>query len=142
MKNLILVIAASAFISLSVSAQSGKNVPALVKTAFSQKFVKTTDVKWGREGKTEWEAEFKLDGKSYSANFDTKGNWAETEYSITASEIPAAVKATINKEYSSYKIKGTDVSETPKGKIVEVIFVKGKKKVEVVFDENGKVTKE
>ncbi|MHB9141819.1 MAG: PepSY-like domain-containing protein, partial [Paludibacter sp.] len=73
---------------------------------------------------------------------DTKGNWAETEYSITTSEIPAAVKTTINKEYSSYKIKGIDVSETPKGKIVEVIFVKGKKKVEVVFDENGKVTKE
>ncbi|MFA5047145.1 MAG: PepSY-like domain-containing protein, partial [Paludibacter sp.] len=110
MKNLILVIAASAFISLSVSAQ--KNVPAPVKTAFSHKFVKATDVKWGKEGKTAWEAEFKLDGKSYSANFDSKGFWLETEYSITTSEIPAAVKTTINKEYALYKIKGTDVSET------------------------------
>ena len=140
MKNLILVIAASAFISLSVSAQ--KNVPALVKTAFSQKFVKATDVKWDKEGKTEWEAEFKLDGKSYSANFDTKGNWAETEYSITTSEIPVVVKTVINKDYSAYKIKGSDISETPKGKVYEITFIKGTKSMEVVFDEKGKVIKE
>lgn len=142
MKNFTLVIAASAFISLSVSAQSGKNVPALVKTAFSQKFVKATDVKWGREGKTEWEAEFKLDGKSYSANFDTKGNWAETEYAITASEIPSVVKTVINKDYAACKMKGSDVSETPKGKVYEITFIKGTKSMEVVFDEKGKVIKE
>jgi len=140
MKNLILVIAASAFISLSVSAQ--KNVPVPVKTAFSQKFVKASDVKWGKEGKTAWEAEFKLDGKSYSANFDSKGFWLETEYSITTSEIPAAVKTTINKEYALYKIKGTDVSETPKGKVYEVTFLKGVKSMELVFDLNGKIVKE
>ena len=139
MKNFILVIAATAFISLSVSAQ--KNVPSSVKTAFSQKFTKATDVKWGKEGKTEWEAEFKLDGKSYSANFDTKGNWAETEYSITTSEIPVAVKTTINKDYAAYKIKGTDISETPKGKVYEITFIRGTKSMEVVFDENAKVLK-
>ena len=142
MKNLILVIAASAFISLSVSAQSGKNVPALVKTAFSQKFVKATDVKWDKEGKTEWEAEFKLDGKSYSANFDTTGNWLETEFSISTSEIPTVVKTTIVKDYSAYKVKGIDVSETPKGKVYEVTFLKGVKSMELVFDINGKIVKE
>jgi hypothetical protein len=142
MKNLILVIAVSALISLNVTAQTSKNVPANIKTAFSQKFTKATDVKWGREGKTEWEAEFKLDGKLYSANFDTKGNWAETEYSITTSEIPTAVKTTINKEYAAYKIKGSDVSETPKGKVYEVTFLKGVKSLELVFDLNGKIVKE
>ena len=139
MKNLILVIAATAFISLSVSAQ--KNVPATVKTAFSQKFAKATDVKWGKEGKTEWEAEFKMDGKSYSANFDLKGVWTETEYKIAENEIPAAIKTVIQKEYASSKFKAAEVSETPKGKIVEVTFIKGKKTVEVCFDENAKVLK-
>jgi len=142
MKNLILVIAASALISLNVSAQTSKNVPANVKTAFSQKFTKATDVKWGKEGKTEWEAEFKLDGKAYSANFDTKGAWLETEYAITASEIPAVVKTVISKDYSAYKMKGSDVSETPKGKVYEVTFVKEKKSMEVVFDTTGKIVKE
>lgn len=142
MKNLILLIAASALISLSVSAQTSKIVPVLVKTAFSQKFTKATDVKWGKEGKTEWEAEFKLDGKPFSANFDTKGKWLETEYSIATSEIPAVVKTVINKDYAAYKMKGSDVSETPKGKVYEITFVKGTKNMEVVFDTNGKIIKE
>ena len=83
-----------------------------------------------------------MDGKSYSANFDTKGNWAETEYAITVSEIPAVVKTIISKNYASYKIKGTDISETPKGKVYEITFIKGTKSMEVVFDEKGKVIKE
>ena len=142
MKKLILGIATMAMLSLTAVAQPVKNVPVKVKTAFSQKFTKATDVKWGKEGKTEWEAEFKLDGKSYSANFDYQGAWKETEYAITASEIPAAVKTVINKDYAAYKMKGTDVSETPKGKVYEVTFVKEKKSMEVVFDPNGKIVKE
>jgi len=142
MKNLILVIAASALISLNVTAQTSKNVPANVKTAFSQKFTKATDVKWGKEGKAEWEAEFKMDGKSYSANYDLKGEWLETEYAITAKEIPSVVKTVINKDYSAYKMKGSDVSETPKGKVYEITFIKGTKSMEVVFDTTGKIVKE
>ena len=142
MKNLILVIAASALISLNVTAQTSKNVPKNVKTAFSQKFAKATDVKWGKEGKTEWEAEFKLDGKEYSANFDLEGTWIETEYKITENEIPNAVKSAIQKDYTSSKFKAAEVSETPKGKVVEVTFANGMKKMEVAFDENGKVVKE
>ncbi len=48
MKNLILVIAASALISLNVSAQTSKNVPVNVKTAFSHgnadSIAKTEDI--------------------------------------------------------------------------------------------------
>jgi hypothetical protein len=138
MKKLILGIAAMAMLSFSAVAQPVKNVPAKVKTAFSQKFSKATDVKWGKEGKTEWEAEFKLDGKAYSANFDTKGAWLETEYAITASEIPAVVKTTIDKDYAGYKMKESEISETTKGKVYEFELIKGKNKVEVAFDMNGK----
>lgn len=141
MKNLILVIAASALISLNVTAQTSKNVPASVKTAFSQKFAKATDVKWGKEGKTEWEAEFKMDGKAYSANYDLKGEWLETEYAITANEIPAAVKTAIDKDYAGYKMKESEISETAKGKVYEFELVKGKNKVEIAFDMNGKIIK-
>ena len=141
MKNLILVIVASAFISLNVNAQTNKNVPTSVKTAFSQKFANATDVKWGKEGKTEWEAEFKLNGKPYSANYDLKGVWLETEYAINASEIPAAVKASIDKKYAGYKVKVSEISETKKGKLYEFELVKGKTKVEAAFDINGKIIK-
>ncbi len=141
MKNLILVIAVSALISLNLSAHTNENVPATVKTAFSQKFATATDVKWGKESETEWEVEFKLDGKSYSANYDLKGEWLETEYAITANEIPAAIKTIVDKEYAGYKIKESEISETAKGKVYELEMVKGKKKVEVAFDMNGKLIK-
>lgn len=140
MKNLILVIVASVLFSLNVSAQT-YNVPANVKHAFSQKFSKATGVKWGKEGKTEWEAEFKMDGKKYSANFNLNAVWLETEYSITVAEIPAAIKTLIDKDYAGYKIKVSEVSETAKGKEFEITFVKGKKSFEVVFSEDGKIIK-
>jgi len=139
MKNLILLVVASAFISLSACAQ--KDAPVAVKNVFSQKFAKAIDVKWDMEGKTEWEAEFKLDGKEYSANFDLKGTWLETEYKITENEIPAAIKTVIVKDYASSKIKAAEVSDTPKGKVVEVTFTKGIKNEEICFDVNGKVVK-
>ena len=141
MRNLILVIATSALISVNVNGQASKNVPANVKTAFSQKFSKATEVKWGKEGKTEWEAEFKMDGKSYSANFDNKGAWMETEYSITASEIPATVKSAIAKDYAGYKMKVSEISETKKGKVFDFELVKDKKNTEVAFDAIGKIIK-
>ena len=140
MKNLILGIAVSALISMSACAQ--KDVPVAVKTTFSQKFAKATEVKWDKENKTEWEAEFKLDGKEYSANFDLKGIWLETEYKITANEIPAAVKTTIDKDYAGYIMKESEISETTKGKVVEVKLTKGIKDEEICFDVNGKVIKE
>ncbi len=142
MKKLILSIAVLALLCANVSAQSEKNVPANVKAAFTQKFSKATDVKWGKEGKTEWEAEFKMNGKMYSANFDMKANWKETEYGITVAEIPAAIKSSIEKNNAGCKIKSADISETPKGKIYEVTLLKDKKNMEVCFDESGKVIKE
>lgn len=141
MKNLILVIAATALISLNVNGQTSKIVPVIVKTAFAQKFLKATDVKWGKEGTKEWEAEFKMDGKAFSANFDNKGTWIETEYVITSKEIPTAVKATIEKDYAGYKMRESEISENSKGKIYEFELVKGKTKVEVAFDVNGKIIK-
>ncbi len=142
MKKLILSIVVLAFVSLSISAQKSKNVPENIKKAFNQKFAKATDVKWGMENKTEWEAEFKLDGKEISANYDLQGKWLETEYKITIEEIPTIIKSSIEKNNAGCKIKSADVSETPKAKVYEVMILKGKKSVEVIMDEKGKVVKE
>lgn len=126
-----------AFLSASLSAQSEKNVPAKVKTAFSQKFSKATNVKWGKENKTEWEAEFKMDGKEYSANYDSQGNWIETEYEINFSEIPSNINAQIKKEFPGYKLKESAISETSKRKVYEFDLVKGSDKKEISFNLAG-----
>jgi uncharacterized membrane protein YkoI len=139
MKNLIFVLSLIAFFSLNACGQTDKDVPANVKTAFLQKFPNAIKVKWDNEEQHKWEAEFKMDGKEYSANFDTTGVWKETEFEINVKEIPAAVKTTLDKEFAGYKIKESEISETPGGKVYEFELKKSGEDLEVVIDLNGKV---
>jgi hypothetical protein len=141
MKNLILVITIATTYSFCAFGQTGKDVPENVKTAFMQKFPKATKVKWGKENEKEWEAEFIMNGKDYSANFDNKGAWMETEYEINIAEIPVAVKATIDKEFPGYKIEKSEISETSEGKVGEFLLKKGEEKTEAAIDMNGKLLK-
>ena len=138
MKNLFLVIAVTAILSLNACGQTSKDVPANIKTAFSQKFPDATNVKWDNENEKEWEAEFKMDGKEYSANFDINATWMETEYEISETEIPATVKTTIEKEFAGYKIEKSEISETADGKVYEFELIKDKVETEVAIDMNGK----
>ena len=119
-----------------------KNVPAKVKTAFSQKFPNATKVEWGRENAKEWEAEFKMDGKNYSANYDNNGNWMETEYRVSENELPSAVKSTLSSKYASSKILVAEISETKDGKVYEVLLKTNGEKSEVVLTTDGKVLKQ
>jgi hypothetical protein len=138
MKTSALIIAVILF-SISACGQTNKDVPAGVATAFSQKFPKATKVEWGRENDKEWEAEFKIDGKEYSANFDNAGTWMETEYEIYAKEIPAAVKSTLDKEFAGFKIKVSEISETKDAKVYEFVLEKGEASFEAAIDPEGKL---
>lgn len=143
MKTSALIIYAFLSISFFACGQSEKNVPVKIASSFSQKFPNASKVKWGKESEKEWEAEFKMNEKDYSANFDNSGIWSETEYEITTKEIPAAVKATLDKEFVRYKVAKSEVSETQEGKIFEFALSKGKEKLEAAIDATGKVlTKE
>lgn len=139
MKKQILILAAVIFISFSACGQSEKDVPAPVKSGFSQKFSGATNIKWGKENDKEWEAEFKLGGRKYSANFDNAGTWVETEYQISVKEIPAAVKTALEKESAGAKIKVSEVTETKDGKSYEFIVGKGENETELVIDNAGNV---
>ena len=118
-----------------------KDVPVKTKTAFQQKFPTAQKVKWDKENATEWEAEFKMNGNEYSANFDNNGNWKETEYRINKSDIPSAVKSTLDKDFKEYKIEVAEVSETVDGKVFEFMIEKGDSDMEVVINSDGKLIK-
>jgi hypothetical protein len=141
MKNLFLVIAVFAIFSLNACGQTSKDVPANIKTAFLEKFPNATDVKWVNENEKEWEAEFKIDGKNYSANFDINATWMESEYEISTNEIPVAVKTTIDKEFAGYEIEKSEISETADGKMYEFELEKDTEKIDVAIDMKGKVEK-
>ncbi len=141
MKNLIFVIAVATLFSFNACGQINKDVPANIKTAFSQKFPDATKVKWDKENEKEWEAEFKMNGKEYSANFDNNGKWMETEYEISINEIPGAVKTTLDNEFNGYKIGESEISETADGKVYEFELKKDSNKMEASIDINGMVVK-
>ncbi len=141
MKTQLLILSAALLFSFTACGQSGKNVPAPVKSAFAQKYATASNVKWGRESKTEWEAEFKMNGKSYSANFDNAGEWMETEYAITITDIPSAVKASLDKESAGSKIESSEVTENSEGKFFEFVIKKGKDETALVIDNEGNIVR-
>jgi hypothetical protein len=141
MKKPVLIMAAAFFIGINACGQTAKDVPAGIKATFSQKFPAASKIEWGRENDKEWEAEFKLDGKEYSATFDNSGAWIETECEISLKEVQAPVKTTLDKESAGFKIGEVVIAEDKDGKVYEFQLTKDKKEFELLIDLNGKMIK-
>lgn len=114
-------------------AQKNVQAPATVKTSFAKDFPGAT-TKWEKEG-ANYEANFKMDGKSMSALYDAKGNRQETEQSIKVSELPQAVKDYIAKNYKGEKIKEAAIITKANGEVNYEAEVKG---MDVLFSKDGK----
>lgn len=132
-------ILAALFMAFSFTAFGQNSLPATVKTAFSKKFPTVKNAKWAQEGKTQWEAEFKLNAKSMSANFDYQGNWKETETELSKSSLSKKLMETLSNKFPGYAVKGVAFSQTPKQSVYEVVIEKGESKLEVSLDKNGKI---
>jgi len=133
------MILAAMFMAISFTAFSQTNVPAAVKTAFGKKFPTVKKANWGKEGKTEWEAEFEINEKDMSANFDLQGNWKETETDLEKDEVPAAVMSVLKAKFTGYKVKDAAFTKTPKYSAYEIVIKKGVNKKEVTIDKTGKI---
>lgn len=143
MKKLIMMSTLFAAIGLAACAQGfdASKVPAAVKTAFAKKFPGAT-AEWGKENSKEYEAEFKLNGKSMSANFLTDGSWVETEAEISAAELPVAVKSAVEKKYPGAVISKVFKIDNSKGEqTFEAEIKTGGKKKEVVLKADGTIIK-
>ncbi len=140
----ILILLFAVVTTSNVQAQKLKEseVPAPVKKAFMQKFPKAKDAKWEKEDATAIEAEFKMDNSEYSAKFDLEGKWLETEMEVDKKQLPAAILATIAKEFSDFKIEEAEKVETPGNDLVyELELEKKEITYEVQFNKEGKVLK-
>lgn len=143
MKNIILLPIVLAVFSISALAQV--TVPDAAKSAFAKKFPAAESVKWSeeKEGVTEtvYEADFKWKGKECSANFNTKGEWQETEITVVQTDLPADVLKTITSQFAGYKLGEMTSIETTASKVYDVFMKKGREKIEVTFDLHGRVVK-
>ncbi len=135
------MIMAAMFMAISFTAYSQSKVPAVVKTAFNKKFPAAKEVEWGMEGKTQWEAEFELNEKDMSANFDLKGNLKETETDLEKDAVPSVVMNVLKAKFPGYKVKEAAFTETPKFSAYEIVIKKGESKKEVTIDKTGKILK-
>ena len=55
-------------------------VPPAFRSAFEARYPSAINPQWSKEkehGKTEYEAEWKMDGKEFEASFDSEGNFIE-----------------------------------------------------------------
>ena len=120
---------------------TSNDVPQKLTDAFAKKFPTVKKVKWEKESETEWEAEFKIKGAEYSANFLEDGTWQETEHEITKNAIPENVKITLETDFSGYQIEEAEISEIAEGSLYEFELEKGDGEMEVALTMNGKVVK-
>ncbi len=119
------------FATMGCSQKINENdLPNPVKTAFNTKFPGASGIKWGKENAKEYEAEFKLNNTSASANFGLDGSWVETETVIPLADLPAAVSTSVTKKYPGAIITMVEKLEMPGDKLLyETTFkVNGKKK--------------
>ncbi len=143
MKKLLLFILTASIFSFSSCCSDPVDLPEKVKTIFSKKFPDAKKVRWEKENDTEWEAEFYLNGKEYSAAYNNDGKWLETEYEINSTEIPEAVLKTLEIEFADFEIEESEIVKNPKGKFFEFELEKEEGdediEIEVLITTSGKI---
>jgi hypothetical protein len=102
------------------------------------KFVRSTKI--SHDGKTEWEVEYDVSGRSRELLIDADGKLERIEEVVTAATLPATVKRAVDKEVGSGKIRKVEaITETGKPTVYEVQFDASGRSSEVTFAGDGKV---
>lgn len=141
MNRSLLIVLSVAMLGTAACGQKNETAPSEVTTAFQQKFPDAKKVKWEKESESEWEADFKQNGKKYSANFKVDGTWTETEHAIEMEEIPGSVKHILNTSFRDYKVEESELAERPDGTFYEFEVEKGEEEMELVITADGSSVK-
>jgi|SRR6476469_1807547 len=140
MKNLLMFVVA-ALLAGTAHAQkvAAAQVPAAAKDTFKAKFPTVKTVAWEREGEA-FEAGFTQNGKTMSAVITSAGVLQETETDIKAAQLPAAVRATLARDYKAYQVKeAATIVKADGSTVYEAEVSKGGKAQDVLFTADGKV---
>ena len=139
MKKVILSIVALLMMSVQVQAQTA-TVPANIKAAFEKAYANATNVVWDLD-RDHWEAEFIWNNAKAEVEYDLNGNLIKEDIKLTDKELPAAIRAALNRDYAGYVISEIE-KETEKGVTVyEIEFTHNGKKMEIEYDLNGNIVK-
>jgi len=126
-----------------VNAQIRK-IPAEVTDAFKERYPHAEKVSW-KDNLTNFEAQFTLNGYKMSADFNSKGEWIDSERKIRFEELPTAVQDGFSKsKYTDWE--KTDIIELDKnGDDLQYRILVKKSSVQkkyLYFDTNGKLLRD
>ncbi|GET28950.1 PepSY-like domain-containing protein [Prolixibacter sp. SD074] len=117
-------------------------VPVTAKSNLGKMFPEAAQISWSHENQHEFEAEFTWQGSPTSATFDEKGNWKETEQSITADQLPIAVQEALTEGFADFVVHSPEKLSSPEYAIAYEMVVKNKEaRVELLFAPNGQLLK-
>jgi hypothetical protein len=114
--------------------------PEAVKKTFQSKYPGENDLDWHKDDHGYYEANFKIDGVKYRADFNEDGTWVETETSINKDDLPDAIKKVIKEKYDDEDITEVEkVESASKGLFYDVEFKRDGKNKDVEFRTDGSI---
>jgi hypothetical protein len=143
MKKISLFITACMLVSFMGYSQNipVEKVPGPVRDSFAKKFPSAVGVTYAMELK-DYEVTFKDNGVGKSANFNSKGEWLETETVMIESDLPKDVLTSVATNYVGFLMTDITKTEGP-GNVdnYEMVLTKGKEVVEVKISPKGEILK-
>lgn len=138
MKKILIVITSIIAFNTAILAQTieSSNVPAPIITSFNSAFSNAKDVKWELDYDN-YVAKFKKKKTEIAVTYNKDGKWISTETPITRASLPAAVKATLDKEFSGYKETDIEKVDSREGVNYKIDLEYNQLNYAVVISEKG-----
>ncbi len=133
----ILFIGLGMFFALT-SCNGDKKAPQAAQAALEKLYPGISDVDWGKENDSTWEAEFKNNGIATSVTYSNNGELQEVEEEISLSEFPQAAQDYLTQNYPNDKI--TEVAKIT-DKEGAVMYEAEINKKDLIFDDLGVLIK-
>ena len=121
-----------------------RKLPAEVTNAFQEKYPDAKSVEW-RDKLSSFTASFQMDSNMYIAQFNSKGEWENTEVAIDKTELPEAVHAGFDKsKYADWNYGQVTKIELPNDEVqYRIEIAKGDiKKRNLYFNSEGRLLKD
>lgn len=117
-----------------------KNVPVVVRSAFSKAYPKARDVDWKMEG-SNYKVDFEIAKADHKATYTATGKTISFEKDIPNAQLPASIAKSIKTKYPQGRIDDVDWINTG-GKVTYKIDIEGTPDVNVWYGADGKFIKE
>lgn len=130
-----------AFATATMSAQdlSLDQVPANLKTKFSQSYTNVKDVEWEKKDNY-YKVEFEINRMDHDIWYDSEGKVVKSKIEVASSELPSAVASAVKNAYPDYKIDSAEVLVNNGTTTYKVEIEKGwTKERNLIIDASGKI---